>query len=330
MIRSEAFNPLRSLESAWKIAMKAPLPMWVGGLILIAIESFGGGFSAIFDVGDGRHRDQMAFLAAIGSVSCCFSLLAVVAGSWLTIGFSRGVRTVMRDGDVPFESLFRSEGLLPRMLLTRLAQWFFSVLALLPFGIPWAIGLMLQEGLRADEELAIAVTVIGVLVYLPVYVYIALGMALMPWATALEGLSPLAAFSRSWELAGGVRWMLLLFSLAEGLLTLVGLLLCCVGVLPAGALAKIMWVEAYVRATDIVGDREEWWIESQDRGPGRRDYRRDPSSYHRERPMRDVEVDEPAAAPPSAAPEPPSSGPFDPGAWRHDADIPPIDDEPRG
>ena len=89
----------------------------------------------------------------------------------------------------------------------------------------------------------------------------------------------------------------------------------------AGILVEVFWCEAYVQATDIVGDSETWWIQ---RGPGRDGPRHEESSFAPREP--EFEATPPPAPP---APEPEASDePFDPGRWRREADIPPIDDEP--
>ena len=100
------------------------------------------------------------------------------------------------------------------------------------------------------------------LLYLPVIVYVGLGLSLVKQAVAYEGLRPTQAIRRSWDLVAGQRWMLFLYLIVLGLFTLLGVCLCCVGyLLLTGPLTLIAQHESYLALTRGA-ERPSWWIET--------------------------------------------------------------------
>gem|GEM_PF-4795561 len=51
-------------------------------------------------------------------------------------------------------------------------------------------------------------------------------------------------------MASGRRWQLLLYSLVTGLFSILGFLLCCVGVIATSAITRLAWGEAFLRWTE--------------------------------------------------------------------------------
>ena len=98
----------------------------------------------------------------------------------------------------------------------------------------------------------------GLVLWLPFFIYVALGLSLIPLAVAVERMTPIAAFSRSWELVRGNRMQLFVFYLVTGIFTLLGLLACCIGVLFTGALAQAATVDAYLRLVRASEDQAGW------------------------------------------------------------------------
>ena len=100
--------------------------------------------------------------------------------------------------------------------------------------------------------------------------YVLLGVYLVPQAVALEGLAPAAALKRSWAIADGNRWWLLLYLVVLRIFAVLGLLLCCVGVLGTGAMRIIAINESYLRFVHSDEEQREWWIVRGDDGNGSR------------------------------------------------------------
>jgi len=329
MHKTQAFQPIRALRSAWDLLMKAPLPLWVGGLILVVIESFGsfgGGFDFHpRDLGE-IERLLWILIPAMG-LAVLLSLAVVAITSWLKVGYYTGIETVMRDGDVEFDQLFKSRGRWLNVFLAHLLQIFLTLVLVVPFFIGAFMMIGIGKGMDLGEGWIILLVVVFCLSYLPVYIYVLLGLILLPMPAALDGLGPVESLSRSWSLAAGIRMQLLLMGLLYLALTVVGLCACLIGVLGTGIITHVMWCEAYIQATrDDMGD---WWVNT--RGEGRRP---SPSGgATRTIAAQVVEADPPQEPEESAEPwqtedaqdAQESKAPFDPSAWRQGSDIPPID-----
>lgn len=340
MRRAQAFNPIRAMESAWRLVIKAPLPMAVGGLILVVVQQVSGaGFQFGNDPTIRFHGDISHALPVLGpllviGLAMFLVLYGVVA--WLSVGYYNGVAEVMRTGTTEFGKLYDSRG---RWLTVLLARVLRDVIGVMSFGlllIPVVFGIISHEALDFDEGVSVLAAILGGLALLPIIVYLWLGLVFVPQAVALEDIGPVEAIARSWKLASGKRLWLLLFALITFAIGLLGLILCCFGGLQAsGILIEVMWTEAYVQAT--TGEETDgWWITTgQDVGPSGEtaDDDRWPAP---ESPVEPPVASSPTPPPPAepeppdevaSAPEPEDSGAFDPGAWRDQIDIPPFDED---
>jgi hypothetical protein len=323
MTPERAFNPIRSLESSWRLLNQAPLPLWLGGLILALIEMVGGAEVRVGSSSEGGEVSALWLLLAL--LGLVLWLVTSLASAYVGAGYFSTVREVMQTGRAKFEDVFNPRGRWVRLFLARIVTGLLGLCAFLPAAIPPTVALMLHAGLGLERKLAIVLGILGVLAYLPVFLYVLLGLLLVDYPVVFEGAPIGDAISRSWQLARGNRWKLLLFVLSTGLIAIVGMMLCCVGLLPAIILINVMWCEAYVQLTEVDQGPGSWWIKSSDRPSA-------PSSP----PQMEVEAEpidaEAVQAPPVPA-QPPASDestnprPFDPGRWREDAGIPPIEEE---
>jgi hypothetical protein len=340
MHKTQAFQPFRALQSAWAILMKAPLPMWVGGLILVVVESLGsgggGGTEFRFDEFEEIERFVWFLIPLIG-LGLLLTLVVIAVTSWLKVGYYTGVESVMRDGSVEFEQLFKAQGRWLNVFLVHLFQLLLSLLLASPFLIGTFLMIGIGKGLGLEEGPMFLIVVLFCLAYLPVYIYFLLGLILMTYPAALDGDGPMVSLTKSWTLASGIRVQLFLMGLLQLAMVIVGICACCLPALAAGILGHVMWCEAYIQATR--DDMGEWWVHSrkvstpptrrgQESGAAfedeRGDSHRDPEGVGREtaghgetRPQ-EQELPDPDA-------------PFDPSAWRRGPDIPPIEeDEPAG
>ena len=322
MTPTRAFNPIRALESSWRLLNRAPLPLWLGGLILALVDLMGqsGG-----RVSGNEAREWAILIVFFGLIMWVVTSLA---SAYLSAGYFSTVRDVMRTGSAEFEDVFKARGRFLALFLARIARGLLLLCGLLPAAIPPTIALMLHAGLGLEDDAAVLFGILGVLAYVPVFVYIALGLSFVDYAVVLDGASIGDAMSRSWQLARGNRLRLLLLLLSSIALVIIGLMLCCVGILPAVILIHVMWCEAYVQATRDGHDPESWWVDGQG-GPD------SPSSVSSSWSEAAEATDSPLETRPTTPPTTPGVGeaegappsqPFDPGRWRDDADIPPIDD----
>lgn len=325
MTPERAFHPIRSLQSSWRLLSQAPLPLWVGGLLLVLLESIGGTGGRVSSQGGDELALGWGLLVLLMLLGVVLWLVVSLASAYLSVGYFNTVREVMRSGQAAFEDVLDARGRWGRLFFARIVQGLLGLCAALPMAVPPTVAMMLHAGLGLERELAILLGILGVLAYLPAFFYILLGLVFVEYEVALRGASIGDAISHSWQLARGKRLQLIVFILASILIAIVGMMLCCVGFLPALILINVMWCEAYVQATRDGHDPESWWVDGQ-RGP---DSPSSVSSAWGEAPEAPLETRLPT--PPTTpvvgeAEESPPPQPFDPGRWRDDADIPPIDD----
>ncbi len=103
---------------------------------------------------------------------------------------------------------------------------------------------------------------LGGMLYLPVWLYVALGVSLTGEAVAIEGLGPVQALARSWNLARGNRMMLLAYLLVLMLFVVLGVCVFLVGMIVAGVLASIAHNESYLRLVRSDEEQREWELDA--------------------------------------------------------------------
>jgi uncharacterized membrane protein len=74
-----------------------------------------------------------------------------------------------------------------------------------------------------------------------------LGLSLAAYYCVDERLGPIASLRASWNATRGHKVQVLVFMLAAMLVSLVGFLACCVGVLPAYVITYLAWGMVYIR-----------------------------------------------------------------------------------
>ena len=145
------------------------------------------------------------------------------------------------------------------MLLARFLKALVGACALLPIGVIAGGPIVLGE-LLGQEELGILAGVLLGLLYVPIWIYILLGLVLVEAAVALEAKDPVQALQRSWQIASGNRIQLLLFWVVTYVVGFSGVCLCCVGVLFTGAWTSVALVESYARFA-LPAPEGGWWID---------------------------------------------------------------------
>jgi hypothetical protein len=261
-----AFDPFRAIRASWAAVKQAPLPLLLGGILLVMTTSHGGGVPFRnrwdFDRGEMSELEKLlpVFLG-LGALVCCIGLACFLFSSWLEVGFQNTVRRALETGEADAGELFDARGRFWDMVLVRILALLATFASALPMLlVAAAIGFVAQRrGHDLGPAWVIAIPVILVLI-LPV-AYVLLGLSLVTQAVALEGKTPLEAMRRSWSLVAGHRLWLLLYWLVLGVLMLSGLCACCVGVLVTGSLARIAAIDSYLALTRGT-ERPGWWIET--------------------------------------------------------------------
>jgi hypothetical protein len=156
--------------------------------------------------------------------------------AWMGLGQARIALALARGERPDLSQLFRAEGLMTALgaqLLWLAAFVIGAAFLLLPGGF------LLVRDFQADASepnlVGVALLVGGILGYSPCALFFSARFCLLMPAIAERPSGALAAFGISWRLTAGQLWVLVLFGLLVMVLFVVayilGLLLCCVGVL---------------------------------------------------------------------------------------------------
>jgi hypothetical protein len=239
-----ALDPIRSLQAAWKLLTLAPGPLLVGGIALALMEG-GHCVGLSQDEHDPEWIGPPAFL-----VCCCYAgLVFFLISSWLEIGFARCVDETRHTGRTSFATLWDSRGRFGHMVLARLLAALIVIAAMLPIVGIVLLAVFLDRGPHLREPIPGLVAIGGVLLYLPILLYIGLGLSWVTQAVALEERAAVDALRRSWQLASGHRLSLLIFRIALVLFAMLGFCCCCVGYFLTAPLTEIARNEAFLGLT---------------------------------------------------------------------------------
>jgi hypothetical protein len=290
----EAFDIAARLSSGFRALKVAPWPLLLGALLMQCTEggsgsggnysgSGGSGDDGSWDsydwenlgasIGDLATPDPAGAIANVGGAELAIIAVVLVLAlgvgllcggamlafrSWVHGGYVRLHRQVLRTGAGGFDTLFGASDVFVSMigfkLLWGLIYTGTLMLALLPGGV------LVGAGAIAEVTPLIWVGVaLMVLVAIPVALYVTLGLVFGELAVALDGAKAMQAVERSWELARGNRLWLLLYLFVTGMFTLVGICLCCFGVVFTRAIADTGLTEAYLLATRPAAELEGWW-----------------------------------------------------------------------
>lgn len=273
----EAYDPFRALKSAFGLVRKAPAALLIGGLLLWICEdvhllgNFGGeqkvDLSNVDPADSERVREvagQLGEMLAVGVASalgvflCGLAIAGFLFGSLVRVGMARSVERALSEGADEIEDLFQSRGRWGSMVLTRLLQGLVEFAAALPGLAIIALAVIATLAATDDGAVAAGVGVVAALLYVPVLVYVWLGVMLAPYAAAVEGMGPTEALSRSWALVRGHRWTLLLYWLVMALVQVLLLCACCCMLLfLPKTWAETAGFESYLRLVRS-GDPSSW------------------------------------------------------------------------
>jgi len=255
-----ALDPLRSLKAVWRAVRASPgaIAGWwaigLGGGMLI----YGAFYVGVFVLlASGQEVGQdLAWLAGGAALALAlgFGLLMFVVQAWWRIGLENVLADTLRTGRSELADAWKPRGRVWALIATQLLVG----LAMFATYLPLLVVSVLAAALLRDERSGLVILP-AVFLWLPFLAYVGLGFLLAPSAAALDGLGPIGALRRSWQLAKGRRIALLVFWIGVILAALAGLLLLCVGYLATTALTILMPAEAYL-ALAHPEERRGWWI----------------------------------------------------------------------
>src|SRR5262245_41966158 len=115
---AEAYDPFRSIAAAWRILARAPLPILVGGILLVLTGGVRLGGTRVLEIHD-FDFGVFALVHALLCLGCCVGLVLFLANCWLTIGFGNSVEEIARTGQGDVATVFEPKGRFVAMLLAR-------------------------------------------------------------------------------------------------------------------------------------------------------------------------------------------------------------------
>lgn len=260
---SSAFDPVRALGESWRLVARAPVPLLLAGsgLVLLSADGVEERFerSQSLRIDGWESAFEHLFATAFTAVACVVGILAFLAACFLTVTLARTVERTAHEGRAELSDVLSAGGRFVPMLVTQVL----CGLGLILLGAP--LLLVVWVGVAAAPhggDVFGAVALLLAVAWIPLFVYVYLGLRLAEPAIALEGLEPVAAIRRSWELVRGNRWRLLFYLLVTALFEWLGVFLCCVGVLLTGTMKRVAVNESYLRLVRSEEERAGWWLEN--------------------------------------------------------------------
>ena len=244
---------LSKASSAWS----RDLGTWVLAMLLYGLLGFGipvalnvvwGVFSA-FQGGNGEA--SAAFTAVNGIVQVAMYLVQLVLSAVFTLGIWAMAIRGLREEPMSVGVLFSQLSKIWKYILQSLAVLLGAALILLPLVIiillvfvgPIDLNTPMSEIIDdAGKPFLIAFTAL-----LPVYVYVATGIAFMQAELAFnDDAGPVDAVLYSWRIARGKRWKIIGVGLLAGLIAAGSAMLCGIGLLFGAPLSALLFGALYL------------------------------------------------------------------------------------
>lgn len=254
---SDAFDPFRGIANSWKLLLRAPAVVLIGGIVLM-LTTYGDRGTEYTTEGDVTAWEALG-LAALTAGGCITAAILFVIASFVSLTFPRAVAGVVRTGESRVGALLEPGDQFLSMLLVRIL----TQLTLLAVWIPLFLAALTLVGAAAAlgaPEIGAALAIPLVLLWVPIALWVYLGIRLSELAVALEGLGPVDAIGRSWELTNGNRLSLFLFLFVTWVFALLGVLAFCIGTFVTVPMRFTALYQAYL---NLISERDEhasWWL----------------------------------------------------------------------
>lgn len=220
-----------AIGDGWQAFCRAPWPFIGFTLVVGVLNSL---CSLLQGVGQGSPEEPVTLpillLSIVGSVA------SIVVSLWGSTGMIRGAWQALEGRKPTFGSFIRWDGAALRRLL---ASWFFLLIVFL--GVILATGL-LSAGFSWVNQVA---GLIPLLVGFGVMLYLAITQKFLSQVALLENPGMVRSFQRGREIVSPQWGRVLLLTLAEVGILLLGMLACLVGLFVAAPVATCVSTAAY-------------------------------------------------------------------------------------
>lgn len=202
-------------------------------VIIYAIATVGALAAVLFTRSAADAADSQSQLPAL-VLQGAMQVVQVLVQVWLQIGlFAMALDTL--EGRAPkLSTLFSRIDSFPAALLQLLIIYAGIIVWLAPVGLTY----LFVPG-ETSTRLVAALVVAVVLGVPAIYLAVGCGFAMLELAHNPEA-SGVEALRTSFDLVGGQRWIVIGTGLMAGVVTLAGMIACCVGIVPALAFATLM------------------------------------------------------------------------------------------
>jgi hypothetical protein len=181
-------------------------------------------------------------------VGLAIAMVATVVWCLLYPGWLRMHRAIAKDTPSDLSILVSVDRFLP-LFGWVILKGVISLIALGGAALPGALVGVVVYQITEPWIALVSFLVLWLLVAVPFVAWLAAGMALTERAIVYDGMGPVDALGRSWELTAGQRVWVILYAFVLGVVRSMGLLACCVGVFVTGAAMDYAWSESYLALT---------------------------------------------------------------------------------
>ncbi len=245
------------LSHAWKVWQQEWVMLSVAALIVLMVGMVGSFLSNIFQaIGTALvGNDPTAKLVATGVGALIGTGISMVVQGVAQLGFYRVCLDVLQGKKADVGRIFSQTSRIGRYIVqTLIVGVAFTLPALLYFGISYLVackvgGMPLNpsEWMQADVRPIFVVILAGAtVVAVPVMIWFALPLSFASVELVYGDCGALEGLRRAFRLADGFRWWLLGYGLLGSLIMMVGMMACCIGILPALALLNTIMTAFYM------------------------------------------------------------------------------------
>jgi hypothetical protein len=169
-------------------------------------------------------------------------VLQTIVQMILTAGLGLIFWEVFRGHTVDIGRLFRPFSRFGTFVVAAFINMGILLAAATVLAIPAGVGYLIGQ-----ENGAIAGLVIGLLLMIVPLVWVTIPLTFVPFEVAIGGeTSAVQAVKNAYRIVEGRRWSTIGFMIISGLITMAGVIACCVGMVPAAALAQMLTFGLYL------------------------------------------------------------------------------------